>query len=180
NLGALCRDGDSLLTALTSLSTVAGFLPDITAWATTGMAVRRTLVDEPQAPSEILGPTARSLGIPTWFYGHEPPNVFCDVIAKYFSNAIREDGLLGRSNGGIVVLPGAAGTVQEIFQAMTPLYYAPDDAPLPPLVLVGQAHWRQTVPVWPVLQTMAAGRRMETAIHLVDALEEVLPLLPTP
>ena len=35
--------------------------------------------------------TARSLGIPTWFYGHEPPNVFCDGIGKYFSNAIRED-----------------------------------------------------------------------------------------
>ena len=52
------------------------------------------------------GPTARSLGIPTWFYGHEPPNVFCDVIAKYFSNAIREEGLLARSTAGIVVLDG--------------------------------------------------------------------------
>ena len=70
----------------------------------------------------------RSLGIPTWFYGHEPPNVFCDGIGKYFSNAIREDGLLARATAGLVVLEGAAGTVQEIFQAVTPLFYAPAEA----------------------------------------------------
>jgi len=29
--------------------------------------------------------------IPTWFYGHEPPDVFASAIAKYFSNALRED-----------------------------------------------------------------------------------------
>jgi len=121
-----------------------------------------------------LGPVPRH---PTWFYGHEPPNVFCDVIAKYFSNAIREEGLLARSNAGIVVLDGAAGTVQEVFQAATPLYYAPDDAPLPPLVLVGRAHWTERVPVWTALQALATGRPMSQAIHLVDSIDEVLPLL---
>lgn len=135
---------------------------------------------EPSLPAETLGPTARSLGIPTWFYGHEPPNVFCDVVAKYFSNAIREDGLLARSNGGIVVLPGAAGTVQEIFQAATPLYYAPADQPLPALVLVGREHWTETVPVWPALQHLAAGRRMVEALHLVDGVDEVCAQLVAP
>ena len=33
------------------------------------------------------------------------------------------------------MLPGAAGTVQEIFQAATPLYYAGENEPVPPLVL---------------------------------------------
>ena len=65
----------------------------------------------------------RSIGIPTWFYGHEPPNVFCHGIGKYFSNALREDGLLARSTACLVVLAGSAYTVQEIFQAATPPYF---------------------------------------------------------
>ncbi len=35
-----------------------------------------------------------SLAIPTWFYGHEPSNLFASHIAKYFSNSLREDNLL--------------------------------------------------------------------------------------
>ena len=35
-----------------------------------------------------------SLAVPTWFYGHEPSNLFSVHIAKYFSNSLREDGLL--------------------------------------------------------------------------------------
>ncbi|GAA2036216.1 LOG family protein [Terrabacter terrae] len=181
NLGALCRTHEALEEALGHLAAVPGFRSDVTAWARTGLAVRRAVVgDEPQPPSETLGPSARSLGIPTWFYGHEPPNVFCDVIAKYFSNAIREEGLLARSNAGIVVLDGAAGTVQEIFQAVTPLFYAAEGAPLPPLVLVGREHWTERMPVWPALTAIAAGRPMAQAIHLVDSIDGVLPLLAPP
>jgi predicted Rossmann-fold nucleotide-binding protein len=178
NLGALCRTPEAVEEAIRRIAPVPGFRPDVTRWATVALAARSAIVgDEPQGASETLGPTARSLGIPTWFYGHEPPNVFCDVIAKYFSNAIREEGLLARSTAGVVVLDGAAGTVQEIFQAVTPLYYARDDAPLPPLVLVGREHWTDTVPVWPALQALARGRRMEQSVHLVEAIDDVLPLL---
>ncbi|MBC9821456.1 LOG family protein [Terrabacter sp. MAHUQ-38] len=181
NLGALCRSADALDEAVARLAAVPSFRPDVTAWAATGLAARRVVVgDEPSASPETLGPSARSLGIPTWFYGHEPSNVFCDAIAKYFSNAIREEGLLARSNAGIVVLNGAAGTVQEIFQAVTPLYYAPEGARLSPLVLVGRRHWTERVPVWPALTTIAAGRPMAGAIHLVDSVDEVLPLLSPP
>ena len=183
NLGALCRSAAALEDAIGHIAGVPGFRPDVTSWAATALAARDVVVgDQPQAPTETMGPSARSLGIPTWFYGHEPPNVFCDVIAKYFSNAIREEGLLARSNGGIVVLDGAAGTVQEVFQAVTPLFYASDDAPLPPLVLVGREHWTERVPVWATVQALAAGRPMAEAIHLVDSIDEVLPLLgpPTP
>ena len=49
----------------------------------------------------------RSLSIPTWFYGHEPTNVFATEIAKYFSNALREDTLLHHCGGGVVYLPGS-------------------------------------------------------------------------
>ena len=80
-------------------------------------------------------------------------NVFPGAVAKFFSNALREDGLLARANAGLVVLEGAAGTVQEIFQALTPLFYAgtgPDQPAraLPPVVLVGQEYWTDTVPIW--------------------------------
>jgi predicted Rossmann-fold nucleotide-binding protein len=181
NLGALCPSVAAVEEAVGRVAAVPGFQPDVTAWAATALAAREIVVgDEPQAPSETLGPSARSLGIPTWYYGHEPSNVFCDVIAKYFSNAIREEGLLARSNAGIVVLDGAAGTVQEIFQAVTPLYYAPEGEPLPPLVLVGRRHWTERVPVWPALTALAAGRAMSGSVHLVDSIDDVVPLLSAP
>ncbi len=44
----------------------------------------------------------------------------------------------GRSNAGVVFLPGAAGTVQEIFDNATPNYYESRGEPTP-MVLVG---WR--------------------------------------
>src|SRR6476469_8692536 len=175
NLGALCRSAAAVEDTVGSIAAVPGFRPDVTSWASTALVARDALVgDHPQGPSETLGPSARSLGIPTWFYGHEPPNVFCDVIAKYFSNAIREEGLLARSNGGIVVLDGAAGTVQEVFQAATPLYYAPDGTPLPPLVLVGRAHWTERVPVWTALQALATSRSTSPAIYIVAPIDQVI------
>ena len=35
-----------------------------------------------------------SVGIPTWLYGHEPPNAFSTHVAKYFANSVREEGLV--------------------------------------------------------------------------------------
>ena len=160
NLGALASSDETLARALDDLAEVPGFTPSIRAWAGLAMRVREELGVDDAA--------VRSIGIPTWFYGHEPPNVFCTGIAKYFSNALREDVLLSQSSSGLVVLPGAAGTVQEIFQASTPLYYAAEDEPLPPLVLVGQEHWSETVPVWPALRALGAGRPLGEVLHLVD------------
>ena len=119
------------------------------------------------------GPT---LGIPTWFYGHEPPNPFAGQIAKYFRNALREDTLLNVCTGGIVFLPGSAGTVQEIFQDACENYYAEPGARAP-MVLVGREHWTETLPAWPLLQAMGATRDFASAISLVDTSEEVVALL---
>lgn len=47
-----------------------------------------------------------SLGVPTFHYGHEPPNRFATWQAKFFSNAIREAGLIAIANGGIIYCPG--------------------------------------------------------------------------
>lgn len=175
NLGALAAAApdDALDDALRTVAAVPSFAPDVTAWARAGLAARALLLPEVAPPGTRQTP--RTLGIPTWFYGHEPPNVLVDGIAKLFSNALREDVLLARCNGGIVVLPGAAGTVQEIFQATTRLYYG--QAPQPPLVLVGRDAWTRDVPAWPLLQALAAGRDLAASLHLVDTVDEAAAIV---
>ena len=105
--------------------------------------------------------------MPTWFYGHEPPNAFADRIAKFVQNSVREATLLARCNGGIVFLPGAAGTVQEIFQDACENYYA-EPSMIAPMVLVGEQHWTVDLPAWPLLQALAGERTMSSRIALVD------------
>lgn len=172
NLGAFAGHGSRLDTALDRLAAVPSFRPSIDDWAQVAMDVRTDLREE-----NLKGGTSgvRSLGIPTWFYGHEPPNLFGSAIAKYFSNALREDVLLAICNGGIVVLAGAAGTVQEIFQVTTRLYYAAE--PGPPLVLVGRQQWTETIPVWPALQALGAKSPLGDSLHLVDTIDEASALL---
>ncbi|GAA3318431.1 LOG family protein [Arthrobacter ramosus] len=167
NLGAYLSglsDADFAV-ALQSLAAVPGFRPSVTAWA------RAAAVVVGHYPS---GTT--SLGIPTWFYGHEPPNLFATHIAKYFANSMREAILLELCNGGIVFLPGSAGTVQEIFQdACENFYGAPET--VTPMVLVGRDHWEHKYPAWPMLQSLAAGKVMEARIFLVDSVEEALAVV---
>ncbi|GHB64740.1 hypothetical protein GCM10010377_64540 [Streptomyces viridiviolaceus] len=162
NLGAYAAPyGDRMLDeALRVLAKAPSFTPSITDWARAAFEVRERW---PQGGA--------SVGIPTWFYGHEPPNAFAAHIAKYFANATREDGLLARSNAGVVFLPGAAGTVQEIFDNATPNYYESRGEPTP-MVLVDRAHWTERLPAWPLLTSLAAGRPMERRVTLVDRIEE--------
>ena len=169
NLGAYLAPypDEALDAALDLLGAAVDFRPDPTAWARAAFAVRAAFPP---------GRAGESLSVPTWFYGHEPPNVFATAIAKYFANALREDWLLARSTSGIVFLPGAAGTVQEVFQAATPAYYAPAGQTQRHLVLVGERHWTKTMPAWPLLQALAYSRPMATAIRLVDSVAEAQAL----
>ncbi|UKA50904.1 LOG family protein [Arthrobacter sp. FW305-123] len=167
NLGAYLSglpDADSTA-ALEALAAVPGFRPSVTDWARQAAAVVGRYPDG--------SPT---LGIPTWFYGHEPPNLFATHIAKYFANAVREAILLELCNGGIVFLPGAAGTVQEIFQDACENYYGAPET-ITPMVLVGREHWERTFPAWPMLQSLAAGKPMAEKIFLVDTVEEALAVV---
>ncbi|MGW7451021.1 LOG family protein [Streptomyces sp. NPDC054787] len=163
NLGAyLAPAPDAALgEALELLAKVPSFTPSVSDWARAAFAVR-----------DRWPGGGDSVGIPTWFYGHEPPNPFAGHIAKYFANATREDGLLARSGAGVVFLPGAAGTVQEIFDSATPNYYASRGVPAP-MILVGRAHWTEHLPAWPLLQALARGRAMESRIALVESVDEV-------
>ncbi|HLL66509.1 MAG TPA: hypothetical protein VK453_12285 [Micromonosporaceae bacterium] len=95
------------------------------------------------------------LSVPTWLYGHEPANLFAARIAKYFSNAIREDTVLRLARGGLVFAAGRAGTVQEVFQAATKTFYA-TDGKSGPFVFVGTAYWAD-LPVEPLLRALLAA-----------------------
>ncbi len=179
NLGAYAASLTDLGSAVGVLAQVPSYRSDIGGWAALGLRVRDQLGRRPDSDA-LDGSALRTIGIPTWFYGHEPPNVFGQGIGKYFSNALREDGLLARCTAGIVVLPGAAGTVQEIFQGVTRLYYermAGAEGLLPPLVLVGRRHWESTLPAWPLVNELAGGRAMADVVHLVDSVDEAVATL---
>jgi len=167
NLGASlsARPGEALDEALRVLAEVPTFRPSVDAWARAAFAARDLHPD----PTD-------SLGIPTWHYGHEPPNVFATAIAKYFGNPAREAILLEVCDAGIVFLPGAGGTVQEVFQDASENYYA-DESSLAPMVLVGATYWTETLPAWPLLQSLARGRPMEKHVHLVDSVEEAAAIV---
>lgn len=162
NLGAYAapHPDEMLDEALGLLGETPSFAPSVSDWAQAAFDVRARW---PKGDA--------SVGIPTWFYGHEPPNAFASHIAKYFANATREDGLLARSNAGVIFLPGAAGTVQEIFDNATPNYYESRGEPTP-MVLVDRAHWTERLPAWPLLQSLAKKRSMESRIALVDSVDE--------
>ncbi|MFD5214630.1 LOG family protein [Microbacterium sp. NPDC058345] len=162
NLGGyLARyDAEALTEAVETLARVPSFVPDIGAWADAAFRVRDAFPDG-----------AETLGIPTWHYGHEPPNVFASAVAKYFQNAQREAILLEICQGGIVFLPGAGGTVQEIFQDACENFYA-DASSVAPMVLIGRRYWTEDYPAWPLLRALARGRPMEAHVHLVDSVQE--------
>jgi len=166
NLGARFagRTGD-LDDALAMLADVPSYQPSVDAW------VGRAFEVLDRWPS-----TTETLGIPTWFYGHEPPNAFATAIAKYFRNSSREAILVNVCTAGIVFLPGVAGTVQEVFQDACENYYGTEDV-VAPMVLVGASYWTEDLPGWPLLQRLARGRPMERHVHLVDSVAEAANLI---
>ena len=96
------------------------------------------------------------LGVPTWLYGQEPFTPFAGIIAKYFQNSIREDGLLALATHGIIYTPGSAGTLQEVFQDAAQNFYHTFPTGrsaagyFSPMVFLGE-DWRTSLPVEPLL-----------------------------
>jgi len=135
--------------------------------------------DEPGHADGMEWLTAGGLSVPTWLYGHEPANLFAGGIAKYFSNAIREDTLLRLARGGVVFAPGWAGTVQEVFQAATKAFYFADGAS-GPLVFLGRSFWTDVVPVRSLLAPLLAASPhgdQSSLIRLTDDVSEAVAAL---
>ena len=119
----------------------------------------------------------RSVGIPTWLYGHEPPAPFATHIAKYFANSVREDGLLAIAKHGVIFAPGSAGTTQEIFQDATQNHYINEydgHRVCSPMILFGERYWTEQRPVWPLLSFVAKGKMYGELLALTDRRDEIV------
>jgi predicted Rossmann-fold nucleotide-binding protein len=138
-------------------------------WLLTGLEVR--LKFPPPDPQR-----AQSLGVPTWYFGHEPPNMFASHVGKYFANSVREDGLVTIARHGLVFAKGSAGTIQEIFQDQTQNYYLTEGEPSP-MILLGEDYWKWRRPIYSLLCSMAAGRPHDNHLHITDHNEEVVAIL---
>jgi predicted Rossmann-fold nucleotide-binding protein len=118
---------------------------------------------------------AESVAVPTWFYGHEPTNLFAAWVAKYFSNSLREDRLLAEATGGILFAPGSAGTAQEVFQDAAPNHYGTFGPPSP-MVFLDRGHWERTG-LYAALLRQAEGKPYADLISLVDTPDEAVAAL---
>jgi len=119
-----------------------------------------------------------SLAIPTWFYGHEPPTPFATCIAKYFSNPLREDGLLSIAVDGVVYAPGRAGTVQEIFQDAAQNVYRVVDGRFSPMAFLDiDACWTSELPVLPILEALFGAEQYAESVVVSADLDEIASFL---
>ena len=118
-----------------------------------------------------------SLGVPTWLYGHEPSTPLATMIAKYFDNSIREDGILTIASGGIIYTPGSAGTLQEIFQEAVQNHYLTFGY-ASPMIFMGRDFWSHEVPVWPLMTYLVEhGKYQNLILCLTDSEREITEVL---
>lgn len=151
--------------ALALLSTAPSYKDAL--WLDTAFRVRHRF---PQ-------PRFESLGVPTWLYGHEPATPFATHIAKYFENALREDGLLSIAKGGIIYSPGSAGTLQEIFQEAVQNHYL-SFGYASPMIFMGVDYWTTEMPVYPLLEHLLRhGKYQNLLLALTDSEEEIVAQL---
>jgi predicted Rossmann-fold nucleotide-binding protein len=116
---------------------------------------------------------AGGLSVPTWFFGHEPANLFAAQIGKMFSNASREEMILKLARGGIVFAPGRAGTVQEVFQATTMTFYGTVDHS-GPFVFLGRRFWTEELPIHKLLAPLLAASPLGDLTRLIHITDDVL------
>jgi predicted Rossmann-fold nucleotide-binding protein len=119
-----------------------------------------------------------SLGIPTWFYGFEPTNLFSSKIAKYFANSIREAGMLQIARAGVIFAPGSAGTRQEIFMEAAQDHYG-STGYYSPMVFLGTKQYQTDAAVYPLVQSVAKGRDYANFLAITDEPNDIVAFLQT-
>jgi predicted Rossmann-fold nucleotide-binding protein len=180
NLGAYLatRPADDLTAAIDELAAAPDFL-DHDPYTAAALAVRARFAPAASDDDRLGWARCGGLAIPTWLYGHEPANLFAGRVAKYFSNAIREDMILRLARGGIVFAAGRAGTVQEVFQAATKTFYGTDGAS-GAYVFLDRAYWTETLPIEALLRPLMALSPfgdLSSTIHVTDDVAEAVRVL---
>ncbi|MEN0062326.1 MAG: hypothetical protein AAGA48_09245 [Myxococcota bacterium] len=164
NLGAyLAQHLDALPEVVNHLSVAPGYRDD--GWFESAFEILE------QYPTG-----SASLGVPTWFYGHEPSNLFATHLAKYFSNSLREDGLIAMASHGVIYAPGSAGTLQEVFMDAAQNHYA-TTGEVSPMVFLGRSFWLEKLPAYSLLRRLAGERAYAEMLTVVDDVEEVVAFL---
>lgn len=147
----------------------AALLVKLHAWQAPAFAVLATIDPAERGPS---------LAVPTWFYGHEPPTPFASHLAKYFSNSLREDGLLAIATDGVVYAPGRAGTVQEVFQDATQnAYRIVRDRFSPMAFLDTDGCWSERLLVAPLLRELFGDAAFDAHVCTSTEPAELLAFL---
>lgn len=119
---------------------------------------------------------ASSLAIPTWFYGHEPSNQFSTHVAKYFSNGLREDGLLAIARYGVIYAPGSAGTTQEIFMDAAQNHYGTFEF-VSPMAFLGVDRYQKETGLFETLKRLAEGKAYREMLTLSDDADEIVDFI---
>jgi predicted Rossmann-fold nucleotide-binding protein len=125
---------------------------------------------------ERFAPGGESLAIPTWVIRGEPISQFASHIAKYFSNSIREDGMLAVATAGIVFAPGGAGTMQEIFQDAAQNAYRTYGRS--PMAFLDSRHYCVETGLYPALVRQAARLGFADLLSIGDEPEQLLDRFP--
>jgi predicted Rossmann-fold nucleotide-binding protein len=125
---------------------------------------------------ERFAPGGESLAIPTWVTAGEPISQFASHIAKYFSNSIREDGMLAVATAGIVFAPGGAGTMQEIFQDAAQNAYRVFGRS--PMAFLDTQHYCAETGLYPALERQARRLGFADLLSVGDEPEQVLERFP--
>ena len=167
NLGAYlagCSD-DERHDAVQALAQAPGYAADQAGYLEVAVGIR-----------ERFAPCGESLAIPTWVSEGEPISQFASHIAKYFSNSIREDGLLAVATAGIVFAPGDAGTMQEIFQDAAQNAYKVFGRS--PMVMLDRQHYCADTGLYPALHRQAERLGFADLLSVADEPAEVLDRFP--
>lgn len=122
-------------------------------------------------------PQYHSLGIPTWYYGHEPATPFASEIAKLFDNSVRENLVISLPKGGIIYTPGSAGTFQEIFQDAAQNHYETLGY-ASPMVFLGKDYYTDENPIYTLLSEMQdRGKYRNLLLSITDSTDDVIRYL---
>jgi predicted Rossmann-fold nucleotide-binding protein len=167
NLGAYlvdCSDQERD-DAVQALADTPGYAADAAGYLEVAVGIR-----------ERFAPGGESLAIPTWVSEGEPISQFASHIAKYFSNSIREDGLLAVATAGIVFAPGDAGTMQEVFQDAAQNAYKVFGRS--PMVFLDREHYCAETGLYPALQRQAERLGFADLLSVADEPAEILDRFP--
>ena len=167
NLGAYLADRSEgeREDAVQALAQTPGYAADQAGYLQVAVGIR-----------ERFAPGGESLAIPTWVSEGEPISQFASHIAKYFSNSIREDGMLAVATAGIVFAPGGAGTMQEIFQDAAQNAYKVFGRS--PMVFLDRQHYCADTGLYPALQRQADRLGFADLLSVADEPAEILSRFP--